>query len=146
MNEKRTMDIDADFDEFFADPDFQAAFDDAEFRAKLAANFRAMRKSAKLSQTEVAKTMKTTQSAVSDFERGETDPYFSTLQRYARAVGARMRIILDAPHSNVATTNVTTLVSPYTRVNTTFHVSAIQEDLSAGTANRRQTQYFGSVA
>lgn len=130
------MDILADFDEFFEDSEFQQAFEDAEFRAQLAADLRAIRKAAALSQKDVAKAMKTSQSAVSDFERGETDPYLSTVQRYLRAVGARMRIILDSPHSNVARLNTT---SPYARMNTTVHVTTTKEHVA--TADSRPTPY-----
>lgn len=49
-----------------------------------------------LSQAEVAERMHTTQSAVSKFERAGGDPRLSTLQRYARAVEARLRHVVDA--------------------------------------------------
>lgn len=43
--------------------------------------------------------METTQSAVSDLERGTADPQLSTLQRYARAVGARVVVRASLPCS-----------------------------------------------
>jgi transcriptional regulator with XRE-family HTH domain len=50
-----------------------------------------------ISQAEVASAMGTTQSAVSDLERGATDPRLSTLQRYARAVGCVLHIGIRSP-------------------------------------------------
>jgi transcriptional regulator with XRE-family HTH domain len=38
--------------------------------------------------------MRTTQSAISELEKGNTDPRISTLQRYARAVGAHIDLTL----------------------------------------------------
>jgi transcriptional regulator with XRE-family HTH domain len=49
-----------------------------------------------MSQKQVAQAMQTTQSAVSELEGGATDPRLSTLQRYARAVGAELTVHLRA--------------------------------------------------
>lgn len=51
------------------------------------------------SQTEIARRMGTTQSAVSDFERLGARHQYETMQRYARAVGARLRTfpVFEAP-------------------------------------------------
>jgi len=46
-----------------------------------------LREAARLTQSEVAERMGTTQSAVSDLERSGSNPRIDTLQRYARAVG-----------------------------------------------------------
>lgn len=51
-----------------------------------------LRKEAGLTQAQVAARMGTTQSAVSDFERLGGDPRQSTIQRYARAVDARLEL------------------------------------------------------
>ncbi|MEU4245839.1 helix-turn-helix transcriptional regulator [Amycolatopsis sp. NPDC026612] len=59
-----------------------------------------LRKDNNISQAEVAKSMGTTQSAVSDLERTSTDPHVTTLQRYARAVGASLRLMAVAAPSN----------------------------------------------
>lgn len=55
----------------------------------------ARRRTAGMSQVAVAKRMGTTQSAVSDFEQGVTYLRLETLQRYARAVGGRLRVALE---------------------------------------------------
>jgi DNA-binding XRE family transcriptional regulator len=113
-----------DFDAFGADPELARAIQDAEHRSALRATLIAQRKAAGLKQKDVAVAMQTTQSAVSDFERGGTDPQLSTLQRYARAVGARVvvRACIESPAkgpegawlANVATTG-------YQRVPATVH-------------------------
>lgn len=84
-----------------ADPDLEAALADAEHRLRLVRELVALRRSARLSQAEVARRMGTTQSAVSALEGGEHDPYLSTLQRYARAVRARVDV-----HVSVASWSV----------------------------------------
>src|SRR5262245_8585878 len=53
------------------------------------------------SQTAVARSMGTTQSAVSDLEHGRVDPRLSTLQRYARAVGGRITIGLTTADTDL---------------------------------------------
>ncbi|MFI2277612.1 MULTISPECIES: helix-turn-helix domain-containing protein [Catenuloplanes] len=44
--------------------------------------------------------MQTTQSAISDIENGVVDPHLSTMQRYARAVTARILLTVDLPHDS----------------------------------------------
>lgn len=56
----------------------------------------AIRRANSLSQTDVATTMGTTQSAVSDLEGGRVEPRISTLMRYAQAVGADLRVSVQA--------------------------------------------------
>ena len=78
-------------------PEERAAYDDERHRAELLRRMAARRSG--LSQGRVAERMGTTQSAVSDLENGKTDPYLSTLQRYARAVDARLdvQVVVDTP-------------------------------------------------
>lgn len=90
--------VEFDFDELLDDPEVQAAMDDAEARLSVADSLRASRKGAGLTQKDVALAMGTTQSAVSDLERGDTDPQLSTLQRYARATGARLKVFAVMPN------------------------------------------------
>src|SRR5262245_57400970 len=49
-----------------------------------------LRKSARLSQTEVAARMGTSQSAVARLEAGDVDVRASTLERYAAAIGSQI--------------------------------------------------------
>lgn len=84
-----------DFDELLDDPAVAQAAEDAESRYDLLDQLVHSRKSAGLTQKHVALSMETTQSAVSDFENGYTDPHLSTIQRYARAVGARISLRIE---------------------------------------------------
>ena len=52
------------------------------------------RKQCRLSQQVVAEWMDTTQSAVSELESGRIDPRLSTLQRYARALGKELHVMI----------------------------------------------------
>lgn len=53
-----------------------------------------------LSQDDVAKLMGTQQSAISEIEAFATEPMLTTISRYARAVGARVRIHVDEEQSS----------------------------------------------
>jgi predicted transcriptional regulator len=75
---------------------FQDALADANLRAQLLKSLTAMRQARDISQTEVARRMGTTQSAISDLEGGGTDPRISTLQRYARAIGCQVILTWEA--------------------------------------------------
>ncbi len=97
-------DLDDFIEEASLDPDFRHAFEDAEERSALLRNLIRVRKWQSVSQVDVARFMGTTQSAVSDLEGGDTDPQLSTLQRYARAVNARLRVGFEvSPVATAAT-------------------------------------------
>lgn len=74
-----------------SDPTVVAAQEDARSFGRLMDTLVGLRTAQHLTQTDVARVMGTTQSSVSDLERAGSDPRFSTLQRYARAVGAKLR-------------------------------------------------------
>jgi transcriptional regulator with XRE-family HTH domain len=59
-------------------------------RTRLLADLTARRRSAGLSQTEIAARMRTSQSAVARLEAGEGDVRMSTLERYAAAIGSNI--------------------------------------------------------
>jgi transcriptional regulator with XRE-family HTH domain len=73
------------------DPAEIAAAEDAAAFADLITELVAHRKERGLTQKQVAASMETTQSAVSDFERIGGNPTLSTMQSYARAVGLRLQ-------------------------------------------------------
>ena len=77
------------------DPEVKAALEDSNAFADLIDCLVSAREKLGLTQTQVAERMSTTQSAVSDFERVGGDPQVSTIQRYARAVGGRLRMMAD---------------------------------------------------
>lgn len=77
---------------FMADPGFSAAHDEAvEEYAALEAMIRA-RAGSNVTQAELAERMGTTQSAIARLESGRVSPTVETLQKYARALGKRLRI------------------------------------------------------
>lgn len=86
-------DLDEMLEEIAADPDARAAYEDAVLRDELLESLVNARK--RRSQKAVATAMGTTQSAISDIENGRVDPRLSTLQRYARAVGKRLAVMLS---------------------------------------------------
>lgn len=88
------------------DPAQQAAAQDVDEFVDLIETLVRIRKQNGLTQTEVADRMGTTQSAVSDIENIAGDPHISTIQRYARAVQARVRFTVtrDPGHTTVIAT------------------------------------------
>lgn len=87
---------------------------DAEFRKtyealapefEIAAALIAARSRAGLSQADVAKRMGTTQSVVARLESGRQRPSLSSLERYAKATGSRLRVELVAAGDGSVTSN-----------------------------------------
>lgn len=66
-------------------------------RRRLVTELTAERQAARLSQTEVAARMGTSQSAVARLEAGEADARASTLERYAAAIGRQITWQLGSP-------------------------------------------------
>lgn len=77
------------------DPKFKAAYDALEEEFALANELIGARARAKLSQEEVARRMGTSQSAVARMESGRTLPSTSSLVKYAKATGHKVRIKLS---------------------------------------------------
>ena len=80
------------------DPVFRAAYEDAEERHNILDRLVGLRRLRRLSQSAVAARMGVRQPTVSGFETEDSDPRLSTLQRYARAVEARLRLVLVIPN------------------------------------------------
>ena len=74
----------------------------ADERRRLMTDLAAERQAARLSQTEVAARMGTSQSAVARLESGTADVRASTLERYAAAVGGQITWKLDRPAEGVS--------------------------------------------
>src|SRR6266850_6484888 len=70
---------------------FPAIVDAATERRRLLRELAHERESRGITQTAVAAEMKTSQSAVARIESGQADVKLSTLERYAAAVGKRVR-------------------------------------------------------
>ncbi len=80
------------------DPAFRAAYEDAEERHSIIDKLVGLRCVRRLSQGAVAARMGVRQPTISGFETEDSDPRLSTLQRYARAVEARLRLLLVIPN------------------------------------------------
>ena len=89
-------DLDELVTQYSEDPDFVESLRAAEDRHRLKVELTERRRALGLSQTQVAQSMCTTQSHISEFENGDSDPHLSTFQRYARAVGMRFSVSLTS--------------------------------------------------
>lgn len=77
-------------------PEIRKAYEGLGPEYELAAQLIDARAKAKMTQEQVAKAMHTTQSVISRLESGKVDPTSSTIRRYAEAVGAKMRVVIEA--------------------------------------------------
>lgn len=73
---------------------FKKAFDALDLEYTIAASLIEARTKQKLSQSDVAKKMNTTQSVISRVERAQTTPSVSFLKRLAAALNIPLRISL----------------------------------------------------
>lgn len=79
-------------------PGFPGLMEAAAERKRLLRDLAAARRTARLTQADVATRMKTSTSAVARLERGEMNPTVATLQRFAAAVGRKIdwRLVREA--------------------------------------------------
>jgi len=78
------------------DPAYRDAYEDLEPEFQLAQALIEARSRAKLSQSEVASRMGTTQSVIARLESGHGNPSMSTLKRFAKATGAHLQISMES--------------------------------------------------
>ena len=76
------------------DPKYRKAYADLEEEFSMAQAIIEARTRVGLTQTELAKRMKTTQSVIARLESGKSKPSTTTLQNLARATGTRLEIRL----------------------------------------------------
>lgn len=79
---------------YMNDPEFRDEYEKADSEFKLIEALVRARTKAKLTQSELARRLGTTQSAIARLEGGGVSPTLSTLRRYAEATGARLEIDL----------------------------------------------------
>jgi predicted transcriptional regulator len=77
-----------------SDPAFRQAYAALKPEFSIARQLIAARNRAGLSQAEVARRMRTTQSTIARLESGHGLPAMSSLQRYASAIGRRLEVRL----------------------------------------------------
>jgi len=77
------------------DPEFREEYALADQEYSLVAQLIRARTEAKLTQTEVAQRLGTTQSAIARLEGGRVSPSIATLRRYAEATGTRLTVGLQ---------------------------------------------------
>ena len=81
--------------EWMKDPSYRKAYDDLKPQFEAACALIEARADAGLSQEQLARRMKTTQSAINRIEGGRGNPSVQTLQRAAAATGTRVRITFE---------------------------------------------------
>jgi ribosome-binding protein aMBF1 (putative translation factor) len=83
-------------DEWMKSPSFRAEYERLEPEFALALALIRARSKAGMTQADVARKMRTTQSVVARIESGRNPPNLKTLERYASAVGRRIELKLVA--------------------------------------------------
>ncbi len=78
------------------DPAYRAAYDEFGPEFELARSLIEARTRAGLTQAQLARRMKTTQSVVARLESGRVRPSTKTLEKVARATGTRLKITFEA--------------------------------------------------
>jgi ribosome-binding protein aMBF1 (putative translation factor) len=86
-------------EEWLKEPAYREAYDELEEEFALAAAIIEARARAGLTQEQVAQLMHTTQSNIARLEAGRTTPSTRTLERFAEAVGARLKISFEPIHT-----------------------------------------------
>ena len=82
-------------DEWFKDPEFVREFDTLEEEFALARALIGARAQAGLTQEELAQRMGTTQSVVARLEGGRSRPSTTTLAKFAKATGTKLRVSFE---------------------------------------------------
>ncbi len=77
------------------DPAYREAYEALEEEFTLASALIEARARAGITQEELARRMKTTQSTVARLEGGRVRPSTRTLERFAKATGTRLKIIFE---------------------------------------------------
>lgn len=148
---KNIADIfDDDFDSYLQEaqqnPEFRAAFEDAQGRNRLLDSLVKLRRILRLTQKQVADRMGVRQPTVAGFEKESSDPKLSTVQRYARAVEAQLTFSLAMPADCDWVSPASRAYRPVSVPVKASRISAHENDLSHRWMNARQPEakYHGS--
>jgi len=82
-------------DELLQDPEFKKEYDDLEEEFQLIQSLIEMRETSGLTQEEIAQKMGTQKSNVSRLEKGNGNPGWKTIQKYAHACGFKVHLEYD---------------------------------------------------
>lgn len=77
------------------EPGFKEGYDALALEFAVAGLLIEARMHARLSQAELARKMGTSQSTIARLESGAAKPSLSTLERFAKATGMRMRVVFE---------------------------------------------------
>jgi len=77
------------------DADYRAEYDSLDEEFQLARALIAARTRAGLSQSQLARRMKTSQSYIARIEGGKVRPSADALERFAEATGSKLRIVFE---------------------------------------------------
>lgn len=99
---RKTIPASALFARWREDPDYRSAYAEADAEFSVARAMIAARAQANLTQAELARRMGTTQSAIARMEGGRFKPSHSTLEKYARATGTRLRVSFEVIGADAA--------------------------------------------
>ena len=83
------------FDEWHKDPEYMREYEALEEEFALAAALIRARADSGLTQEEIAVRMGTTQSAIARLEGGKSRPSTTTLAKFAKATGTRLRVSFE---------------------------------------------------
>ncbi len=92
----KTIPIEKLFAKWREDPEYVREYDALEEEFALARALIEARVNAGLTQEEVAQRMGTTQSVVARLEGGRSKPSTTTLAKFAKATGTRLRVSFEA--------------------------------------------------
>ncbi len=83
-------------------PKYRKAYEELASEFELVSVLVKARSQAGLTQKQLAKRMKTTQSAVARLEGGRANPSVRTLEKFAQATGTRLKIIFEPSMKSAA--------------------------------------------
>lgn len=83
------------------DPKYRKAYEELAAKLELASILIEARLHAGLTQEQLAKRMKTTQSTIARLEGGRANPSTRTLEKFAQATETRLKIIFEPPMKSV---------------------------------------------
>jgi ribosome-binding protein aMBF1 (putative translation factor) len=88
----RPQPVEISFAKWRKKPSYVAAYDALSDEFAVAEALIDARTKANLRQEDVARRMKTSQTAIARLESGRGNPSLKTLQRYAKAIGAKLKL------------------------------------------------------